>query len=64
LSFSDALISLPYTEERNQWQGGSYYSYKAGAEEKKYTKISIGLCSSKYNNCVAAVFIELVKWIY
>jgi len=38
LSFCDALISLPYTEERNQWQGGSYYTYKAGAEEKKKYK--------------------------
>lgn len=33
LSFSNALISLPYTEEINQWQGGCYI-YKAGEEKK------------------------------
>jgi len=54
LSFSDALISWPYTEERNRWQGDSYYAYKGGAEEK----INIIYFT------VPVVFIDLVKWIY
>jgi len=43
------LISLPYTEERNQWQGGSYI-YNAGEEKNKSNKYTV-------------IFIELVKWI-